>query len=167
MIVVSDTSPLTNLAAIGQFEVLRRLYGELHIALGAWEELNAEGRRWPGCDEVANADWIQRRRVQNQTLVAALRRDFDKGEAESIALALELGVDIILLDEKEGRHAAQRFGLHVVGVVGVLLEAKAKRVIEGLQPHLDALRQTAGFYLGESVYQSALELAGEVADSTV
>jgi len=167
MIVVSDTSPLTNLAAIGQFEVLRRLYGELHIASGVWDELNAWGRRWPGCDEVANADWIQRHRVQNQTLVAALRRDLDRGEAESIALALEVGADIVLLDEKEGRHAAQCFGLHVVGVVGVLLEAKAKRVIEKLQPHLDALRTTAGFYLGESVYQSALVVAGEGADSTV
>ena len=162
MIVVSDTSPLTNLAAIGQFDILHHLYGELHIASGVWDELNAGGRRWPGCDEVANAGWIQRHHVQNQAVVAALQRDLDKGEAESIALALELGADIILLDEKEGRHAAQRLGLHVVGVVGALLEAKAKGVIDRLQPCLDVLRQTAGFYLNESVYQSALALAGEV-----
>ncbi|MDO9128682.1 MAG: DUF3368 domain-containing protein [Anaerolineales bacterium] len=162
MIVVSDTSPLTNLAAIGQFDILQHLYGELHIASGVWDELNAWGRRWTGCDEVANAGWIQRHHVQNQTLVAALQRDLDKGEAESIALALELGADMILLDEKEGRHAAQRFGLRVVGVVGALLEAKAKGVIDRLQPCLDVLRQTAGFYLSESVYQSALALAGEV-----
>ena len=31
MIVVSDASPLTNLAAIGQFDLLRRLYSGLHI----------------------------------------------------------------------------------------------------------------------------------------
>lgn len=48
---------------------------------------------------------------------------------------------MILLDEKEGRHAAQRFGLRVVGVVGALLEAKAKGVIDRLQPCLDVLRQ--------------------------
>ncbi len=161
MIVVSNTSPITNLAAIAQFEVLRRLYGELHIAWGVWEELNAEGRQWPGSNEVASADWIHRNTVQNQALVAALRRDLDKGEAESIALAVELGADMILLDEKEGRHAAQRFGLRVVGVVGVLLEAKAQGAIEKLQPCLDSLRQTAGFYLSESVYKSALTLAGE------
>ena len=34
IVVVSNTSPLTNLAAIGQFDLLRRLYGELHIANG-------------------------------------------------------------------------------------------------------------------------------------
>jgi len=61
MIVVSDTSPLTNLAAIGQFGLLRRLYGELYIADGVWDELNAGGGRWPGRDQVAAADWVERR----------------------------------------------------------------------------------------------------------
>ncbi len=44
MIVVSNTSPLTNLAAIGQFDLLRYLYTELHIASGVWDELNAGGK---------------------------------------------------------------------------------------------------------------------------
>ena len=48
MIVVVNTSPLTNLAAISQFDLLHQLYGQLHIAQGVWEELNAEGQRWPG-----------------------------------------------------------------------------------------------------------------------
>lgn len=34
MIVVSNTSPLTNLAAIGQVDLLRQLYGEVHIPDG-------------------------------------------------------------------------------------------------------------------------------------
>lgn len=161
MIVVSNTSPLTNLAAIGQFGLLHRLYGQLHIAHAVWAELNAEGKRWPGCDEVAKADWIGRHAVENQALVTALRRDLDRGEAETIALALEFGADLVLLDEKEGRHAAQRLGLRVLGVVGILLEAKANGAIDKMSPHLDALRQTAGFYLSSSLYQYALALAGE------
>ena len=48
MIVVSNTSPLTNLAAIGQFGVLSVLYHEIHIANAVWDELNAGGQRWPG-----------------------------------------------------------------------------------------------------------------------
>ncbi len=103
MIVVSNTSPLTNLAAIGQFDLLRRLYGRVHIADGVWQELNAGGRHWPGRDEVAAADWIERRPVQNGSLVIALERDLDRGEAETIALALELGADLVLMDEHEGR----------------------------------------------------------------
>ena len=90
MIVVSNTSPLTNLAAIGEFNLLRHLYGDLHIPDGVWNELNAKGQRWPGRDEVARADWIERHTVQNQALVTALRRDLDQGEAECIALSLEV-----------------------------------------------------------------------------
>jgi predicted nucleic acid-binding protein len=161
MIVVSNTSPLTNLAAIGQFDLLHLLYGQVYMARGVWEELNAEGKRWPGCEEVANADWIERQTVKNQALVTALRRDLDRGEAETIALALELEADLVLLDEKEGRHAARRLGVRVLGVVGVLLEAKANSAVDAVRPHLDALRQTAGFYLSDSVYRRVLALAEE------
>ena len=161
MIVVSNTSPLTNLAAIGQFHLLHDLYGELHIADGVWAELNAGGYRWPGRDAVAAAAWIQRHRVNNPALVALLQRDLDRGEAETIALALDLQADLVLLDEREGRRIAQRMGLSMIGVIGILLEAKAQGQIERLQSHLDALRHEAGFYLSESVYQRAIVLAGE------
>ncbi len=161
MIVVSNTSPLTNLAAIGRFDLLRHLYGRLHIANGVWEELNAEGKQWPSCKEAAAADWVERHAVQNQALVAALRRDLGRGEAETIALALELDAALVLLDEREGRHAAQQLGLNVVGVVGILLEAKANGAVDAVRPYLDALRQIADFYLSESLHQYALTLAGE------
>jgi len=161
MIVVSNTSPLTNLAAIGQFALLHQQYGRLHIAYGVWEELNARGQHWPGRDEVDTADWIERHTVKNQALVTALRRDLDRGEAETIALALQLRADLVLLDEREGRHAAQRLELRVSGVVGILLEAKSRGAVNVIRPHLDALRHKAGFYLSEPVYHAALSLAGE------
>lgn len=161
MIVVSNVSPLTNLAAIGQFDLLRRLYSSLRIPIGVWDELNAGGQQWPGRDEVARADWIEQHTVQNQDLVIALQRDLDRGEAESIALALELSADLVLMDEREGRHAAQRLGLSVVGVVGILIEAKSQGAVDTVRPHLDSLRQTAGFYLSRSLYQHTLLLADE------
>ena len=76
-------------------------------------------------------------------------------------LAKELNADLILLDEKEGRNIANRLGLIVVGTVGVLLEAKSKHLIVNIKSYLDALRQNAGFFLSESLYQSALQMAGE------
>ncbi len=99
--------------------------------------------------------------MQNQALVTALQRDLDRGEAEGIALALELGADLVLLDEREGRRAAQRLGLRVLGVVGVLLEAKAQGELERVRPALDGLRQVAGFYLSDALYADVLALAGE------
>ena len=116
-----------------------------------------------GSKEVAGAaGWINRYSVKNQLLVDVLMRDIDRGEAESIALAIELEADLILLDEKEGRHVAQRLGLNVAGVVGMLLEAKKGGFVDNVRPHLDDLRHIAGFYLNKSIYQYVLDLAGEI-----
>ena len=161
MIVVSNTSPLTNLAAIGQFHLLQELYGQIHIADGVWAELNARGRAWPGSQQVASSPWVIRQTVQNHALVTSLQRDLDRGELETIALAVELQANLVLLDEKDGRQMAQRFGLNMVGVLGVLLEAKKKNLVGELRPQLDALRQSAGFYLSDKVYRQVLRLAGE------
>jgi len=37
MLVVSNTSPLTNLATVGCFDLLHSLFGEIHIADGGEE----------------------------------------------------------------------------------------------------------------------------------
>ena len=161
MIIVSNTSPLTNLAAIGQFELLKKLFGEIHIALGVWEELNAYGKTWPGSREVSGADWIVRREAPDRQLVTVLKRDLDRGEAESISLASSLGADAVLLDEKDGRLAAQRLGLRTIGVLGILLSAKSKGFIAAVRPNLDMLQRQAGFYLSPRLCERMLELAGE------
>ncbi len=75
----------------------------IFIAEGVWDELNAENQRWPGSEEVAAADWVHRKRIKNFPLVNALRQDLDRGEAETIALAIEINADLVLLDEREGR----------------------------------------------------------------
>ncbi len=98
---------------------------------------------------------------QDQPLVTTLRRDLDGGEAETIALALELKADLVLLDEKEGRHAARRLGLNVIGVVGILLLAHERKEIDQVKSYLDALRQTAGFYLSDALYWAVLEQTKE------
>lgn len=66
------------------FELLRRLYGEIHIADGVWYELNKGGRRHPGSHEVESASWVRRQEVSDQNLVVVLRRDLDSGEAETL-----------------------------------------------------------------------------------
>ncbi|HEY2736937.1 MAG TPA: DUF3368 domain-containing protein [Thermoanaerobaculia bacterium] len=161
MIVVSNTSPLTSLAAIGHFDLLRKLFHEVHIAHGVWQELNKGGRRHPGSHEVSAAAWISRHEVSNNPLATVLSRDLDLGEAETLALAIELKADLVLLDEQEARHAAVRLGLQSFGVLGVLLGAKRQGEIREIRPLLDALRRQAGFFLGESLCKKVLEKAGE------
>jgi hypothetical protein len=69
----------------------------------------------------------------------------NRGEAAAIALAVELKADLVLLDEQDGRRAAQRMGLRPLGVLGILLEAKKRGHIPVVKPLVADLRQTAGF----------------------
>ena len=161
MIVVCNTSPLTSLAATGHFDLLHSLFGEIHIADGVWRELNAGGRPHPGSREVESADWICRHAVDNQSLVTALRRDLDLGEAETLALAVELEAEIVLIDEKEGRHAADRLGLEPLGVLGCLIQAKSQGLLAEVRPVLEALRRRAGFHISEDLFQNVLIRVGE------
>jgi predicted nucleic acid-binding protein len=53
-------------------------------------------------------------------LVEILRNELDGGEAEAIALAVELEADQILIDERRGRIVAARINLKYVGILGIL-----------------------------------------------
>ena len=161
MIVVSNTSPLTNLAATGQMGLLSLLFEQIHIPDAVWQELHAGDIMWPGRKEVDAATWIKRNRVPTSPFLTELMSDLGPGEAEAISLALDLKADLILLDEKEGRRKAQRAGLRVMGVGGVLLAAKAQHHLAEVRPCLDDLRQMAGFHLSERVYQTLLAAANE------
>lgn len=161
MIVVSNTSPLTNLAAIGHFPLLQELYQHIHIPIAVWSELNANGIQWPGSHQTHTSAWIERVSVANRALVTALQRDLDQGEAEAIALALELHADLLLIDERDGRRVAERLGLRVTGVVGLLIEAKAQARLSQIRPLLGNLRHDAGFFISDRVYALALHLAQE------
>jgi len=47
MVVVSNSSPLIYLAALGDFELLRRLFGEIHIPPAVWAEIVEQGEGFP------------------------------------------------------------------------------------------------------------------------
>ena len=161
MIIVSNTSPLTNLAAVGHFHLLQQLYQQVHIADAVWAELNAQGQIWPGRNEVAAAAWVTQHSVNNPNLITLLQHDLDRGEAETIALALKLNADLVLIDEKAGRQLARHLGLHVGGVLGILIEAKVKGYLPRVRPALDALRNAANFYVSNKLYKHILQIAGE------
>lgn len=162
MIVVSNTSPLTNLAAIGLFDVLHELYGTIHIAEAVWDELHAGNQIWPGTKEVEDADWIQRHTVHNESFVQALSLSLDKGEAETIALSVELGATLSIIDEQEGRKWATRFNVNVVGVLGVLIQAKSNLLITHVGPYLDKLRYEARFFIHPILYEAVLRKTNEL-----
>lgn len=161
MIVVSNTSPINNLAGINQLDLIRKLYGSVIIPNAVYQELTSSNFPVAGAMEVQTLDWISVRQVSNLTVVNSLKKELDLGEAEAIALALELNAARLLIDERRGRIVAARLNIEHTGVLGILVEAKSKGIISSVKPLLEALINRAGFWVSESIYHYVLELAGE------
>ena len=161
MIVVSDSSPLIALADVGQLRLLHELFSTVLIPEAVYQEIVVQGAGRTGAEAVQAAAWIEQRSVANTGLADVLKLELDEGEAEAIALALESGADLVLLDERRGRQRAARLGLRVTGVLGVLVEAKHQHLLAAVRPVLDALRDEAGFWISDDLYRRVLDLAGE------
>ena len=52
MIVVSNTSPIINLACVSQLDLLRQLYGQIIIPQAVFTEIAIAGAGEPGAKEV-------------------------------------------------------------------------------------------------------------------
>ena len=162
MIIVSDTSPINNLAAINHLHLLNQLYGTVFIPEAVYRELTDPSFPVAGATEVQTFDWIQTRAVSDRTLVEALSNELDIGEAEAIALAVEIQADQVLIDERRGRLVANRLNLRYTGILGILVEAKSQGLIAEVKPLLDTLSNEAGFWVAESLYVRVLRLVNEV-----
>ncbi|MCX6701175.1 MAG: DUF3368 domain-containing protein [Methanomicrobiales archaeon] len=88
-------------------------------------------------------------------------QDLHEGEAESIALAIELSAGVIILDETEVRRIAEQHGLLVIGIIGILLQAKADGKIRSMRVEMDRLQRTGNFWISKSLQQMILTTAGE------
>lgn len=161
MIVVSNTSPITNLAAVGQLDLLRQLYEKVLIPPAVYGELTGSSGGQPGALEVQTLEWIETRPVADRALITALQMELDEGEAEALALAKELAAGLLLLDERRGRAVASRLHLRFIGLLGVLIEAKQRSCLPAIKPVLEDLVAKAGFWIGPQLYARVLQAARE------
>ncbi len=113
MPVISNTSPLLNLAIIDHLFLLPQQFGQIYIPPAVFTELKIN-QDLPGSralEAAVNQGWLISQAVESTLLVNLLRRDLHQGESEAIALAVECSADKILLDEKEARQVAMPIAL--------------------------------------------------------
>lgn len=161
MIVVSDTSALSNLALVDHLWLLEAIYQNVIIPDVVASELAAASN--PTIRAILQLGWIKPQPLTDSQLANQLQqeRGLDAGEANAIALALELQADDLLIDERLGRQEAVRLGLSIIGILGILLVAKQRSFIPQVQPVVDALIDQAGFRVGSQLYHRVLALAKE------
>ena len=80
----------------------------------------------------------------------------DMGEREAIGLAKELRADALIIDEPDGREAAKRRGLRVIGTLRVLYDA-AEAGFCPLEQAYNRLQQTT-FRAHPSLFKAFLDL---------
>jgi predicted nucleic acid-binding protein len=160
---VSNTSPISNLAWIGRLNLLVDQFSEVWIS----KAVEAELQNLPDAavrkviDDARRQGWLNSRAASDTSLVSLLKVELHQGEAEAIALAVEMKADHLLIDEREGRTLARQLGLSMTGVLGVLLLAKRKGQIRTIKPEIDALRSKARFFVAPALEASILTKAGE------
>jgi len=158
--VVSNTTPFSELAKVGQMDLLRRIFGQVIIPQEVYDELTTGTH--PAVSAVRSADWIEVRSISNWQQVLLLQADpnLDLGECAAIALAEELGAERVLIDELAGRQAAKSRNLPVTGTLGILLIAKKQGLITSIKPVLDLLIYR-GKWISQPLYQEVLAIAEE------
>ncbi len=160
-LVISNASPLINLSIIGQLDLLKQFFTEIHITQAVWKETVIDGKGKTGASEIKNAKWIKVVKIEETRLLQLLRKDLDAGEAETIAYALQKKNPLVLLDEEDAREIADFYGIDKTGTIGILIRAKLEGKISLLKPVLGELRNKAGFWIKETLFQDTLKAVEE------
>ncbi len=137
-LVVADTGPINYLHLIGRLSILPALFSRVFVPEAVLREMSH-----PRAPEVVRRlaanppPWI----VVRQPAEVKFLDILDPGEAHALSLALEIGADTVLIDEKDGRTKAVSLGLGISGTLGVL-ERAAEEGLVRLSEALADLRRT-------------------------
>jgi hypothetical protein len=160
LIVVSNTTPISELAKIGRLDLLRNLYGRIFIPQEVFDELTTGTH--PAAQSLRQTAWIEIRPVTDPQKAIALHTQtkLGLGECEAIILTEELSAHRLLIDDHDARREALSRNLPIIGTVGIILLAKQLGLIPTVKDILDDLI-AHGTRIGRRLYLDALAVAGE------
>lgn len=146
--IVSNSSCLIALDRINRLDLLADSFKEIIIPPAVEKEVDLK------------LEWLSVKQIKNKSVIQTLKTQIDDGESEAIALSLELGDVLVLLDDKKARRIAKQLGLEVIGTIGLILRAKRIGLVNEIKPILNDL-QDVEFRIRDSLYNEALRLANE------
>jgi predicted nucleic acid-binding protein len=149
MTVVADATPLHYLIIIGHSDILEKIFNRVVIPAAVASEL-----RHPSTPEAVRA-WISNQPgwLEERAATDSEAADLDRlgiGERQAILLAEQIRADWLIIDDRDGREAASRRNVPVVGTLRVLDEAAARRLIDVAEA-IDRLQQTT-FYVAPELF---------------
>ena len=160
MIVVSNSSPLIGLSAIGQLELLKYFYQTIYIPESVYDEVTGSTNRI-GASEVKNALWFEKRRISLPEINASSEKfGLGKGETAALLPASKLNADLLIIDDLKARKTAQNQKQPIIGILGIFLLAKSQNLIPEVRKPLDDLI-AFGYWISPNLYRKILQSAKE------
>jgi predicted nucleic acid-binding protein len=124
-IVISDSTTLISLINIERFEFLFKFSATIIITPSVYNEVTVQKSAKRILDKYIALSKVVVNQVKNSKKVKELLIRLDLGESESIILAEEQNLPLII-DEKKGKKIALSFGLDAIGLIGILLVYKKR-----------------------------------------
>ena len=149
--IVSNSSCLIILEKLGKQDLLEKIFRRIVIPKAVNAEVFGSKESPP---------WIEIKEVQHTPSREFFEKTLGEGESEAIALALELRADLLIVDDLAARRTAEKTGLKITGVIGVLLEGKKRELIRSVRDVMNEMRMH-DVRISEETYKNALVLAGE------
>lgn len=149
-IVISDASCLIVLEKIDALYLLQRLYGKVLITPEILSEFDCP-----------IPEWIEVRSAQYKSHISLLEMHIDRGEASALALALEIGDCVVIIDDLKARKVADTLNVKITGTIGLIIASKRKGIIPSIKPILSSIKAT-NFRLSIEMENEALRLAEEI-----
>ncbi len=105
IMVIADTSTVSNLAIIGRIDALRLQFGEVICPSAVRDELQRlqHSSAKEAIDQGFAAGWLRVMPCAPSPFLTLLRQTLGPGESEAIALAVSTRAPLVLVDETDGR----------------------------------------------------------------
>ena len=149
-----------NLCRIGQGKLLTSLFRDVAIPPEVAADFRQHVSETPRFEGLSLPRGL---RQQPATVFPNLVRcaRLDPAATAALSLAAELRANAILVERRSIHEVAIQLGLKAVGVLGILSQAKTKRLIPSIAPLLDQLEAKAGFKITPTLRARVLRAAGE------
>lgn len=162
--IICNTSPIIGLMSIRKVFLLWELFDEIILPEAVYKELCAgSSMHQKEIDEIKNLVAEGRfkiYKVKNAEIVKSMYGKLHFGELEVIVAAKELGLRTAVIDEKAARKMAAEFLIDTIGILGLLLLAKQKGLVNCIKPDIDMLRMS-GYRISDKLYDQILYKANE------
>jgi len=117
--IISDATILITLINIDEFPILELFIEKITITNEVYEEVSHKPNAKKYLDQQIAKGFIGIESYKSLSLFKEINYLLDAGESASIALAVEKKLPLII-DEKKGRKFAQKQGIEIIGLVGIL-----------------------------------------------